>query len=470
MVATASAESTQRLEDARAVNVRLRQLLTERRRNLAAIARELAIMRRGRLYALLGYANLAAYARAELGMGKSKVSELVGIVEGAGRLPAIGEAFAAGKLEWTKARELVKLATPETETAWLLSARGMTGEELRAVRTGEAPTHSRSFSLSEEESAEFDQLLAWYRDQLGALPNGQLLLEVLRRGAKGVNSEARVPRVVFTQCPDCQRATIESREGPLPVDAATVEAALCDGEVHDLREEDNQVTRAIPAKVRRRVLDRDRNRCQVPGCRSMSGLELHHEDGWRAGHDPERIVTLCGQHHRIRHEGQLRIEALGGGRFRFRQLDGAVLGEAFSHENVGTDGSVAEAQPKFSHENPGGTRRLEESCPPQAEPASDCPGEFDDVSGLVSWEPNGSIAEVGPEFSHENGSGAFARDFYQSLSAESLHESAVHDAITGLASLGLSRSEAKRRVENALAVGVRGTEGLLRAALLARSG
>ncbi len=113
-----------------------------------------------------------------------------------------------------------------------------------------------------------------------------------------------------------------------------MEHARCAGEVHDLREEDNTVKRAIPARVKRRVLDRDGRRCLVPGCRAMAALELHHEGGWKKGHDPEQMLTLCWAHHRARHDGLLRIEGKAP-EFRFLLLDGTALGgdEAmqFSH-------------------------------------------------------------------------------------------------------------------------------------------
>ncbi len=162
-------------------------------------------------------------------------------------------------------------------------------------------------------------------------------LELMRRGASSQGGEAPVQRVVITECGTCRSATTESREGPVPVNAAVVAHARCDGEVHDLREEPNVVKRTPPARVRRRVLDRDRGRCLVPRCRAMSSLETHHEDGWEQGHDPERMLTLCWSHHRARHQGLLRIEG-SAPEFEFVLLDGEVLersggGRAFSYEN-----------------------------------------------------------------------------------------------------------------------------------------
>jgi hypothetical protein len=107
------------LDRARKVDQRLSGLFESRRQNLAAIAHELAVMKRDGLYGYLGYSSVFAYAFERHGMGKSKVSELIGISEGSRELPQTREAFDSGKLPWTKAREVVKAATPETEVEWL---------------------------------------------------------------------------------------------------------------------------------------------------------------------------------------------------------------------------------------------------------------------------------------------------------------------------------------------------------------
>ena len=430
-----------RLEQARALNARLRELMIQRRKNLAAIAAQLARMRRGRLFAVLGYASLAAYARAELGLGRSKVSELVGIVEASAALPAVREAFVGGRLEWTKARELVKLATPETEAEWLARAPGLTAQELRACRTGEPPKQTRVLSLSAEETAAFDQLVAQVRDELGAVSDGEAVLELMRRGAGGAGSDGPAKRTVITLCGECQRGTSETREGPVPVRPSVVEAALCDGEVHDLRDAENLITRTIPAKVRRRVLDRDRRRCRVPGCRFMSGLEVHHEDGWRAGHDPERMVTLCGKHHRSRHEGELRIEGLGGGEFRFLLLDGTALGEpsVFACENtVG----VGPGRPETE-----GSRNPEARA---GEPA----GPFACENGRpLGQQPSGSFA------------GENERTLRQRGSRAGTEPDVLAEATRGLQRLGLRYRDARRRAGIALDSGARGLADVFSVAL-----
>jgi hypothetical protein len=354
-----------RLDRARAADERLRALFARRRRDLAAIAHELARVKRERLYDMLGYTSVTAYAWGEHRMGKSKVCELIGISTESEGLPQTREAFDSGSLPWTKAREVVKAATPETEGEWLAKADVLSATALNAARGGRPPEQRRVLVLPEAAAAEFDQLLAAIRAEVGVVPDGQAVLELMRRGASGAGGEALTKRLVITQCGDCEAAHMESREGPVPVEPAVVEQARCSGEVHDLRADESEVKRAIPARVRRRVLDRDGRRCMVPTCRAMCALDLHHEGGWRAGHDPARLVTLCDSHHRLRHEGKLRIEGAAPD-LRFALVDGTrlelkrpawVMG-GFSHENACGEGELPAPRAKaptvvgFSRENP----------------------------------------------------------------------------------------------------------------------
>ena len=249
------------LDRARKVDQRLSALFESRRQNLAAIAHELAVMKRDGLYGYLGYSSVFAYAFERHGMGKSKVSELIGISEGSRELPQTREAFDSGKLPWTKAREVVKAATPETEVEWLERSTTLTGDELRSARKGEPLLLRRMLSFSPLTAARFDQLLAAAKREFGVHSDADALLALLERGACGGGSEAPLRTLLITECRECGKATTESREGPVSVDRAEVARTRCSGEVMDERE--GRVKRAIPTHVQRRVRNRDRRRCQV---------------------------------------------------------------------------------------------------------------------------------------------------------------------------------------------------------------
>jgi len=328
------------MDRAKTVQFELHTLFRARHQNLADIAHALLAVKREELFAYLGYTSVFDYAWSEHRMGKSKVSELIGISKATEGLPKIREAFDEGELEWTKARELIQVATPETEDVWLTKAAASTTEELRAERRGAPPARRRVLAFPEEAAALFDQLVAGAKQELGVVSDWRAVLELMKRGASGEGGDGPVQRVVISECPTCGEASVESREGPVRVSQATLELARRDGEVHDLRQEDNVVKRAIPAKVKRRVFDRDRRRCRVPGCGSMAGLVAHHLKGWRCGHDPDGILTLCWWHHRVAHRGLLRIEGTAASA-RFVRLDGVVLGASASEAAVAYENEAA---------------------------------------------------------------------------------------------------------------------------------
>jgi hypothetical protein len=76
----------------------------------------------------------------------------------------------------------------------------------------------------------------------------------------------------------------------------------------------------ISPATRRKVLHRDKGRCQVPGCRAHANLDVHHLLHRAQGgtNDLWNLITLCEAHHLCHHEGTLRIERVGD-ELRFRR-------------------------------------------------------------------------------------------------------------------------------------------------------
>jgi hypothetical protein len=67
--------------------------------------------------------------------------------------------------------------------------------------------------------------------------------------------------------------------------------------------------RTVDAKLRAAIEHRDRG-CRVPGCDSRAWLHIHHIRHWEDGGPtvPSNLVALCPRHHRLHHQGHLRIE------------------------------------------------------------------------------------------------------------------------------------------------------------------
>jgi len=86
------------------------------------------------LYRDLGYSSINQYADQELGFCKSKVGDFIRLATQLDKLPAVREAVASGEIGYTKAREIVSVATPETQDTWLQAAKGTRKELVREVK------------------------------------------------------------------------------------------------------------------------------------------------------------------------------------------------------------------------------------------------------------------------------------------------------------------------------------------------
>jgi hypothetical protein len=121
------------------------------RRALARIAGEVV---RRRAWDPLGFVRPADYARERPGLSARELHDLARVDARLLRLPAIDRALATGRLGWTQARLLCRVATPEDEERWLEAARGLSAEALaREVRAIDV----RALEAGGEEQAEDEE-------------------------------------------------------------------------------------------------------------------------------------------------------------------------------------------------------------------------------------------------------------------------------------------------------------------------
>ena len=87
---------------------------------------------------------------------------------------------------------------------------------------------------------------------------------------------------------------------------------------------------SIPPALRRAVVLRDERRCQVPGCRNIKYLDVHHLELRSEGgqHSASNLVCLCGAHHRATHRGKLLLYRSDAGTLQVRHADGSAYGHA----------------------------------------------------------------------------------------------------------------------------------------------
>jgi len=100
------------------------------------------------LYFELGYSSIQQYASEGLGFSRSKTYQFIRLAGDLQKLPLLRRAVARGEIGWTKARELVKVITFETQKEWIAKARGCSNRRLEQKilaardRTQAARNHS----------------------------------------------------------------------------------------------------------------------------------------------------------------------------------------------------------------------------------------------------------------------------------------------------------------------------------------
>lgn len=282
------------------------------------------------LYRELGYSSINQYAMKDLGFSKSRTGDFIRLAGQLDKLPAVREAMTSGELGYTKAREIVKVATPETEEEWLKAANKPRTELIREVKRVKraakvdpnqnellpaAPTVVApkelpvrfQVDLTPEQEARRAALVERLH-KLGGVPNNkaELMLEAL---AAFVETKEKAPRGALVSRPPVQihvhekegRMTIQIEAGERELSMADAERMKCDAAVCT---KGGRNWTTIPPRVRREVLARDGHRCQAPGCGRTRFLEVHHTvPRLRGGtNHPENLVTLCAACHRLWHE------------------------------------------------------------------------------------------------------------------------------------------------------------------------
>jgi hypothetical protein len=316
-------------------------------------ARECAVLwfaevqRRG-LYRDLGHASMELYVTEGLGCSRNRYWQFKRLADQLEQLPVLKAAVADGQVGWTKAQQVARVATAETEAAWVdravvggrreleVAVRSALGRRPAGVRRAEAAGQlalvgvapaqvssavvaeivdlSTTISLRADavQLARFEALLEKAR-KLRLLPAGSDRLDVVLAGlealvaaADAVASATAKPssptfQVIVQQCPECGVSTTVTQRGERPLAPAQVAAIGCDARVKRAGAPNRSV---IPPSVRTAVLARDRHRCTTPGCGATHFLEVHHLVARSRGgsNKAENLVTLCGRCHRFLHE------------------------------------------------------------------------------------------------------------------------------------------------------------------------
>jgi 5-methylcytosine-specific restriction endonuclease McrA len=292
-----------------------------------------------RLYLELGYSSINQYAQQSLGFSKTRTGDFLQMCKRLDRLPEVKKELADGRLGYTKAREITKVADEKNQDQWLDLARNKSRRELEKevkrarqaaadqgkkqpsllpevpAQPAAVPPIRISFELNPEQLARYEAL--WEQlHKLGCASGDkvEVLLQALASyAAEKAPRGARVAAVSTNEINETDSAGARYAEldntpnggsegaisrGHRPLfqihihqcpDCAKASITTSRGEqpisATDLErarcdariiEPDKPAKSLIPPATRRLVLARDRHRCQMPGCNHTRFLEIHH--------------------------------------------------------------------------------------------------------------------------------------------------------------------------------------------------
>jgi len=305
---------------------RLEKAVQENERSERLICDYLLAMGERRGYEKFGFSDIYYYAEARFGFSPRKTRYLLHLAQRLQRLPRIKEALAQGRLGWSKASRVARVATSEDEAMWLDSALSLSVRELDR-------------KINEQRDAVGVKIRAWLtQDQAAVWENA---LEVCRRMTGedldvGRCLELMAGEFLATYAylayrkeeNECCEDTIvkeqqQVEDAPSDEEAAAVELHVCP----DNDDLPFPTTTADYGKTWRDVLERDAYHCQYPDCGARSELHVHHiqfrsrsgKKGRAHSNSPQNLVTVCVFHHRMIHAGTIGVKGLAPSELSWRR-------------------------------------------------------------------------------------------------------------------------------------------------------
>ena len=322
------------------------------------------------LHQLFGCRTAVQYAVSCFGMSKREARDLLTAGRALAGLPAIDEAFCGGRLCWSKVRELVKVATPETDDRWLEAAMEQKIEALtltvRLAKKGEAPRSpddrkglpevrvTLKIQVAPEVCAKWERVRTLLEEELeneAATSNDcmeafcdEILASRDRKGSGPADEaddvddaadeadDADLPRrvtapryAVVIDVDHSGNGSVDTEEGPVPLTPLTTGLIGCAADHFDATDPEGKPARVIPMWMREKAWCRDHGRCRA--CGRRHNVQAHHIEYLSAGGPTavENLIHLCRHCHALVHEGLLRIEGSAEEGHRFVDRDGNDL-------------------------------------------------------------------------------------------------------------------------------------------------
>ena len=300
------------------------------------------------------------------------------------RLPILTERLKTGSVNWSFARELSRIAEPETELEWIDKMSGKTIREVEDEVAGHEPkarpgdrkdprkrTYPMRFDMKSEGFGRVNQASARAIERNPGMTTEDALAQLAdtylaKREADAAKpagctctceSHAETSRsanvIGYSICTSCRRGVMHAgKNGNLPITPETIERLECDAVVVKNAPDGTpgRASHVIPPTVRRECIRLSGGHCETPGC-PHEGDDLHHTQLVSEGgkHDKNNLVHLCKFHHTRFHDGFLLIEGRRDEGFTFRHADGRVYGVVADPMAIALCAEVYRALTKMGH-------------------------------------------------------------------------------------------------------------------------
>ncbi len=325
------------------------------------------------------YKSCAEWLAWRAGITLSAAREKVRTAHALRSLPAITEAFAAGRLSYSKARALTRVAHSHDED--LLLAYALNASVARVEERCRQIRNVSPDSVHHARRAWHDRSLTAWRDQARGvirltvevpIEDGELILRALDCAvsagdvATDINPAADDSKgtawcaqqadamVVMAKAylggdhaGGAARSTADHHQVVVHADATalsggggrldlpidSVKRLLCDCSMVLVAEDGDgnpldvgRKQRTVSMALRRALHSRDRG-CTFPGCHRTRYLDGHHLEHWIDGGETnaDNMTLLCTHHHRMLHEGGFCIVKQADDTLRFVTADGRTI-------------------------------------------------------------------------------------------------------------------------------------------------
>ncbi|MCH7743359.1 MAG: DUF222 domain-containing protein [Proteobacteria bacterium] len=318
--------------------------------------------------------NCAEWLNFKCGLSLGAAREKVRVAKSLFDLPLCSEAFAAGKLSYSKARALTRVATGRTESELLDFALSVTASHVEdhcrqlrnaqaRVSTGDANRAHKarylsrsihedgSMTISVQLSKEAADLVmkaieiamvsetseseeTFFQKQADALV--EIARGYLAGGEHKKSSTADHYQVMVhvDEAALVDSGSDQSGKSDLPVES--VRRIMCDASIVPITKNKQgdplnmgRKQRVVSPPLKRALIGRDKC-CRYPGCGHDKWLDAHHVMHWVDGGETSlsNTLLLCNRHHRLLHEGGYTIRRNFEGNWSFRTSSGKVIPEA----------------------------------------------------------------------------------------------------------------------------------------------